>query len=165
MEVLSIPGVGGILEKQIDGTEYILIQERWKEEAPNETGLIEIPAGKIRAFENIFDCLCREIKEETGLDIVKINEEDESQIIELNGYKVLNYHPFSCSQNIMGNYPVMVQVFICKVKGEVIKESNETKNLRWISIKDLKRKLETEKDKFYPMHVKTLEDYIIYKGY
>jgi len=76
MESFSIPGVGGILEKRIKDTESILIQERWKEEAPNETGF-KIPAGKIRAFESIFDCLRREIKEETGLEIIKIYGEEE----------------------------------------------------------------------------------------
>ena len=66
----------------------------------------------------------------------------ESLLIDLNRYKVINYHPFSCSQNIKGNYPIMVQTFICTVQGELIRESNETKNLQWIPISDLKRKLQ-----------------------
>ena len=64
MELFSKPGVGGIIEKNISGIDYILIQDRYKDDAKSESGLIEIPAGKIREFENIFDCLRREIWEE-----------------------------------------------------------------------------------------------------
>ena len=68
-EQFSIPGAGGIIVKRIDNTEYILLQERCKIDAPNEHGLLEIQAGKVRAFECIFDTLKREIKEETGLNV------------------------------------------------------------------------------------------------
>ncbi len=61
MEKFAISGAGGIIEKCIEGVDCILIQDRFKEDAPLEKGLIEIPAGKIREYENIFDCLRREI--------------------------------------------------------------------------------------------------------
>ncbi len=40
--------------------------------------MIEIPAGEIREFENIYDCLRREIHEETGLEVTYIEGEDEA---------------------------------------------------------------------------------------
>jgi ADP-ribose pyrophosphatase len=52
VEQFSIPGVSGIIERCIDGVDHILIQERFKEDAPAENGLIEIPAGKIRRYEH-----------------------------------------------------------------------------------------------------------------
>ncbi len=55
MELLTKPAVGGIIEKNIDGLDYILIQDRFKDNAKLEYGLLEIPAGKIREFENIFN--------------------------------------------------------------------------------------------------------------
>lgn len=159
-EKFSIPGVAGIIEKEMDGKCFILIQERWKEEAKSEEGLIEIPAGKIREFENIYDCLRREIKEETGLDVVEIEGEKDATIFELNDYKVLSYKPFAHAQNIKGNYPIMVQTFICKVKGELLKQTNETKNLRWVSLERLKEMIEKEADHLYPMHVHTFLMYL-----
>jgi len=66
MEVFAKPAVAGIIEKEIDEKSYILIQNRSKENAPNEEGLIEIPAGRVREYENVYDCLRREIYEETG---------------------------------------------------------------------------------------------------
>lgn len=160
MEKFMKPGAGGIIEQVIDGVKCILMQERHKEEAPQEAGLIEIPAGKIREFENIYDCLKREIKEETGLDVVEIAGEADSIIFESNGYKVLSYEPFASSQNLQGTYPIMVQTFICKVKGDMAASTDETKFLRWVSFEELKDLLENHCDKLYPMHVNTLIKYI-----
>ncbi|MGF7059916.1 NUDIX hydrolase [Brassicibacter mesophilus] len=161
MELFAKPGVGGIIEKSIDGVDYILVQERHKKDAMIETGLIEIPAGKIREFENIFDCLRREICEETGLEVTYIEGEKEAKIFESNNYKVLNYTPFLSSQNIQGKYPIMVQTFICKAKGELLKKTNETKNIRWLSLKELHSLLENSENSFYPMHVITLKKYLM----
>ncbi len=164
MESFAIPGVGGIIEKNIAGTDYILIQERCKTDAPAESGLIEIPAGKIRKYENIFDCLRREIWEETDLEVTEIYGEAEAKLIQSQGYKVLSYKPFSCAQNIEGHYPILVQIFICKVKEDIpAKATNESRNMRWISLEDLRRKLEFQRESFYPMHITTLEKYLAYK--
>lgn len=160
VELFAKPGVGGIIEKREGGIDYILIQERFKEDAPLENGLIEIPAGKIREFENIYDTLRREIREETGLTVVEIQGENESAIYEAKGYKVLDYTPFSSCQNIQGEYPIMVQTFICKTKGELLPETNETKNIRWIPLNELKNLLDRNESAFYPMHVMALKKYL-----
>lgn len=163
MERFSIPGVGGIIERRICGVDQILIQDRFKEDAPLERGLIEIPAGKVRQYENIFDCLRREIKEETGLEIVEIEGEQESEMTVLNGYRVINYTPFNSSQNTEGYYPIMVQTFICRTEGELLVTSDETRNLRWISIEELRLLLEGNESAFYPMHLVTLKKYLMKK--
>ena len=157
-ELFSKPAAGGIIERIIDGEVFILLQERYKGN-DRENGLVEIPAGKIREFENIYDCLRREISEETGLELTYIQGEEESVIVEHNGYKVLNYTPFSCSQNVEGDYPIMVQVFICRADGKEVEETNESRNLRWVSLNNLRDMLRDE-ESFYPMHVSTLKKYI-----
>lgn len=162
MELLAKPGVGGIIEHIFDGVHYILLQERYKNDAPLESGMIEIPAGKIREFENVFDCLRREIFEETGLEVTEIEGEHESIIVEMNGYKVVSYTPFACSQNTIGDYPIMVQTFICRVQGNIITQSNETKNVHWVPLDTLKEMLLNQEGSFYPMHITTLKKYIIY---
>lgn len=137
MEHFTKPGVAGIIENEICGELHILIQQRFKKDAPSESGLFEIPAGKIREFESIFDCLRREIKEETGLDVVEIENEKEAVLYEQNGYKVMFYTPFASAQNIEGTYPIMVQTFICRVTGELKKQSEEAQNIRWMPIREL----------------------------
>ncbi len=160
MEQFSIPGAGGIIVKDINGEKNILMQTRVKPHAPQENGLLEIPAGKIRAFESIFDTLKREIKEETGLDVVEILGECLSTIYEGNSYKVINFMPFSCSQNLVGDYPIMVFVFICQVKGELLPFSDELKNYKWTPISELKKILKDSPQSLYPMHVDTLKKYV-----
>jgi ADP-ribose pyrophosphatase len=160
VEVLAKPGVGGIITKNMNGMDYILIQERCKAGGGSENGLIEIPAGKIREFESIFDCLRREIREETGLEVTEIEGENDTVIIKSNNYKVINYMPFACAQNLEGSYPIMVQTFICKVEGKALEKTNETKNIRWISLKELKEMLDSRENEFYPMHIIALRKYL-----
>ena len=160
-ESFAIPGVGGIIRKFNNGLEYILIQDRVKFNYKFESGIIEIPAGKIREFENIYSCLRREVLEETGLHILTIEGEDVSETILINDYEVLSYTPFSSCQNLSGSYPIMVQVFLCTVKDEglITKESNESKNIRWIEKTELKKLLEMQPESFFPMHITTLKKY------
>ena len=158
-ELFTKPAAGGIIERIVDGEVFILMQERDKGNV-REEGLLEIPAGKIREFENVFDCLRREIFEETGLTVTYIQGEEDSEIIEHNGYKVLNYTPFACSQNVDGEYPIMVQVFICRASGKELNESDESRNIRWVSLTELRNKLRDNKESFYPMHISTLKKYI-----
>ncbi len=160
MERFAIPGAGALIISDINGETCILTQIRSKPDAPSEEGLFEIPAGKIRAFENIFDTIKREVKEETGLEVIEIAGENLSTIYEGNSYKVLNFKPFSCSQNLSGTYPIMVFVFICKVEGTLLPRSDEARNYKWLSINDVKRLLDTSVNSFYPMHVDTIRNFI-----
>lgn len=102
--------------------------------------------------------------EKTGLTVNHIQGEEESKIISVNGYTVLNYEPFSSSQNIKGYYPIMVQVFICSVNESSIDgySSNETRNVRWEKLSDIEQALK-DSTKFYPMHISTLQKYIHFK--
>ncbi len=122
-EKFSIPGVGGIIEEVIKGEDCILIQKRCKDDSLDKFGLIEIPAGKIREFENIFACLRREIKEETGLEVFEIIGEDDCSVVEKNNYKVLNYQPFACAQNITGKYPIMVHILYPSITDHILNRS------------------------------------------
>lgn len=99
MEKLAIPGVGAIIEKTIDETKYILIQERQKEDESTDNGMLEIPAGKIREYENIFQTLRREVMEETGLTITKIHGEEQTIESTIGGNRVISFTPFHVTQN------------------------------------------------------------------
>jgi len=160
MERFAIPGVGALIIRNENGIEEILIQERWKENAASENGLLEIPAGKIREFENIFDTLRREVKEETGLDITEIQGEDCTLLYESDEYKVISFMPYACNQNLSGSYPIMVFVFICRASGNLLHNSDESNNYRWIPVNTLKDILISNPQKFYPMHVNTLRKYL-----
>ena len=44
------------------------------------------------------------------------------------------------------------------MKGQALDKTNETKNIRWVSISELKELLDTNENGFYPMHVATLKN-------
>jgi len=159
-EKFSIPGAGALIERTVANERYILVQERFKDGAEHENGLLEIPAGKIRANESIYECLRREIFEETGYRTKRIVGEDTSEIVHSNGYSVLSYEPFSSAQNVADGYPIMVQVFLCEIEDDQESHdgSDESRNIRWMKVDDV-RKLLSNYSLFYPMHIGTLKKY------
>ncbi|MEH6444851.1 MAG: NUDIX domain-containing protein [Oceanospirillaceae bacterium] len=160
IEEFQIPGVGAIIERETSAGKEILIQERFKPNSPTETGLLEIPAGKIRKFENLFDTLRREVLEETGLTIEHIDAEQHSDLLNMHDYSVLSCEPFCVSQNISGSYPILVITFLCRANGKLLSATNESKNIRWIAISQLAKLLESEAESFYAMHIYALKKYL-----
>ncbi len=93
-EIFVKPAVGAIITKQTDNNEFILVQDRKKNSADGTDGLLEIPAGKIREYENIFDALRREVWEETGLHLTQIQGEENSHSLNIVGNQTISISPF-----------------------------------------------------------------------
>ncbi|WP_207751677.1 NUDIX hydrolase [Clostridium rhizosphaerae] len=160
IEVFAKPAVGAIIEKVSNDKRYILIQDRNKNNDDIETGMIELPAGKIREYENIFDALRREVWEETGLNITEIEGEEAKVCSFDSGYETISYLPFCSTQNLSGGYSIILQTFICHAEGELLKQTNETINIRWALLSEVEAILKTNPEKFYPMHINSLRKYI-----
>jgi 8-oxo-dGTP pyrophosphatase MutT (NUDIX family) len=62
-----------IIERSPNGTIEIVVQTRNK---PDEPQKIELPGGRIEPFESLIQALIREVKEETGLDVIEIEGEN-----------------------------------------------------------------------------------------
>jgi 8-oxo-dGTP pyrophosphatase MutT (NUDIX family) len=75
-----IPYVGGIIERTNNGETEVFVQTRWKPERdPIYSGTLEFPVGVLdKPYENVLDALSREIKEETGLNLKTIKNEDKT---------------------------------------------------------------------------------------
>ena len=159
-EKFQIPGVGAIIERGVHPNKEILIQERITPKRPSETGLIEIPAGKIRQFESLFITLRREVLEETGLHIENIYAEEFANLLNMNDYSVLSCEPFCVSQNISGDYPILVMTFLCRAKGQLLLKTNESRNIKWIPITRLQKLISFHPEKLYPMHIYALKKYL-----
>lgn len=136
------------------------MQERQKENGGTENGMIEIPAGKIREYENIFDALRREVWEETGLHITEIAGEKDTVVTAVNGYKVISYSPFCCTQNLSGGYSLILQTFICHAEGTLLAKTNETVNMRWVTRQKCREMLLNSADSLFPMHINALKKYL-----
>src|SRR3989344_6189897 len=137
----SIPIISAILIKKIDDNYSVYIQTRWKPNvSPNYSGLIEIPAGVIEAYENIYTALRREVKEECGMEITRIINDWQSDIeTSRDQDKDFVFRPFICQQALQTNngLPWIGFVFVCEVQGEPQLDQTEAKDPRWLSVTDL----------------------------
>ena len=159
-DCFCIHGIAAIIERDINKVKHILIQERQKGHDSFETGLIEIPCGKVKQEESVFDCLRNKVLVETGLTVTTIYGEKYHATIELNEYKVLNYVPFFSTQNIESNYPIVINTFVCKAIGNTLIESFDAKNIRWISLESLAGLITKSPTLFYPMIIMPIKHYL-----
>ena len=160
MKKFAIPCVAAIIEKIINNEKYILIQTRQKEDGAETNGMLEIPAGKIREYENVFVALRREVKEETGLIITKILGEDNQISNFIKGNEVISYTPYCITQNLSGVYSIILNTFLCEAEGELLTETNESQNIHWIKIEELKKILKNNPEKIFLFHINALQKYL-----
>lgn len=154
-------GVGAIIEKTIKGKQFILIQNRIREGNVMQNHLIEVPCGKIRSINNMFEVLRHRVSVETGLSVKRIKgeiEKDESNV----GYNIQSCSPFFISQNINRDFPVAISFFICEAQGTLASSTEAADNIRWISVDELENMLLFEREKFFPMVIGALDKYVAF---
>ena len=158
------PVVSAILQKKDTDGLKIFIQTRWKPhiDAPY-SGMFEIPAGGIEAYEDIYDALKREVKEECGLDVVKIINDFKSSIGEpVVGDRAFVFKPFICQQvlSTRNGLPWIGFVFLCEVEGEIKMQKTEAKDPIWVSLDELEKMIINEPDKIFPLQLPVLKYYL-----
>jgi 8-oxo-dGTP diphosphatase len=155
--------ISAILEKIINGKIHIFVQTRWKPQvSPTYTGLLEIPAGAVEPYENIYDALYREVKEETGLIITRILDDYQSEISENRPHdKGHVFQPFMCQQSIEtnGGLPWVGFVFRCRVTGEVSIQKEEARDPRWMTIPELEEIINSHPESIFPLQYPVLKHY------
>lgn len=159
-EVFAKPCVGAIIEKVTDNEKYILVQTRQKEDGNETNGMIEIPAGKIREYEDIFSTLRREVWEETGLKITKIYGEDSAVCTQTDGVTTISFSPYCVTQNLSGAYSIILNTFLCEAEGDLIESTNETENVHWEKVSEMERLLRENPEKIFFMHINALKKYL-----
>lgn len=158
-ETFAKPCVGAIIEKVIDNEKYILIQTRQKDDGNETNGMIEIPAGKIREYEDIFAALRREVWEETGLKITKIYGEELSVSTQTSDVTTISFTPYCITQNLSGAYSIILHTFLCEAEGSLVESTNETENIHWVKISEMKQLLREHPEKIFFMHINALRKY------
>lgn len=158
------PVVSAILQKKdVDGLK-IFLQTRWKPHLDTPySGMFEIPAGGIEAYEDVYDALKREVKEECGLDVVKIISDYKSLIEEpVVGDKSFAFKPFICQQvlSTRNGLPWIGFVFLCEVEGQIKMQELEAKDPIWVSLIELEKIIKTQPDKIFPLQLPALKYYL-----
>ena len=159
-ETFALPAGGAIIVKKVEDDEFILVQNRKKNSGDGTDGLLEIPAGKVREYENIFEALRREVWEETGLHIISIKGEEDSTFLDVEGNKTITFSPYCVTQNLSGAYSIILNTFLCEAEGELLERTNETENIRWMKRDTLKEIVENSPESIFLMHVNALRKYL-----
>ena len=159
-EIFAKPCAAAIIEKIIDGEKCILLQTRQKSGGGDTNGKLELPAGKIREYEDVFSTIRREIFEETGLTVTKIYGEESLRSTKIGDIKTISFESFCITQNLSGAYSIILNTFICEAEGEPLASTDETQNIRWVNISEVRRIVENEPERVYFMHVNALKKYL-----
>lgn len=157
-EPLYIPFVGAIIERINGDRKQIVVQIREKETDPVYSGAIEVPGGKFRAFEDIFETVRREVREECGLEIVSVHGEDQ-RIDYSNRHDISSeLFPFCVTQ--MENGPFIGMIFLCRAEGELLQRTNETKQVQWMDVEELRVIVNEHPEKIYTAFLAPLKKYL-----
>ncbi len=160
MEIFAKPCAGAIIERIIGGEKHILLQTRQKGGGGDTNGKLEIPAGKIREYEDVFSTIRREVFEETGLTVTKIYGEEFSSVTEVGNVKTISFEPFCITQNLSGAYSIILNTFICEAEGEPVQATDETQNIEWVNISEVRLIIENEPERVFFMHINALKKYL-----
>lgn len=121
-----------IIKKDQQGI-TILIQKRTKKKEE----CYEFPGGRMEEYESITDALRREVKEETGLDLSFIENECHSMITK-GVFETQCIRPYCSYQTISGPVDSFGLHFICEAKGEPLIAGDDSSDIHWASIDELK---------------------------
>ena len=160
MEIFAKPCAGAIIEKIIDGEKHILLQTRQKSGGGDTNGKLEIPAGKIREYEDVFSTIRREVLEETGLTVTKIYGEELAAVTQVGEVKTISFEPFCITQNLRGAYSIILNTFICEAEGETLPSTDEAQNVGWVNISEVRQIIENEPERVFFMHINALKKYL-----
>lgn len=135
-----------IIERITPAGAEILLQMRNK---PYEGGLrFELPGGRVEEFESLVDALRREVREETGLELVEIDGLETR--IETNGVdsNVECLQPFAVYQTLRGPVDSIGIYFRCRADGQLLDAGDETVRPRWMPVPEIDRLLSENPQQF-----------------
>lgn len=158
-ETFAIPCVGATVERTIQGERCVLVQTRQKKGGGESNGKLEIVGGKIREYEDVFQTLRREVYEETGLRVTCIRGENGKVMDTSSGAAFQSFEPFCITQNLNGAYSILLLTFLCEAEGEPLAETDETVNIRWMPVSQLKESVEKHPEDWFFIHLNELRKY------
>ena len=135
-----------LIERIENGQLQLLIQVRNK---PYEgRARFEVPGGRVEEFESLIGALRREVREETGLELLHI-EGLESRV-ETNGVDadVECLQPLAAYQTLRGPVDSVGIYFRCRAGGALLEAGDETDRPRWMPVSEISRLLHEDPEQF-----------------
>lgn len=161
---LAVPFTGAIVERDgPDGEKEVLLQTRWQPAGdPVYSGTLEFPVGKLDVpYENVFDTVAREVREETGLTLKSIRGEDKTQVYD--GKKddaAIGFRPFCCTQQLKSGRPWIGFIFVVTVgPGKPHAQLSESRDVKWVKLTKVRQIFETSPEKLFTLELPAWEYY------
>lgn len=161
---VNIPVVSAIIERVHNCETEILVQTRWQLKGdPEYSGTLEIPAGWVDKYENVYGALRREVLEETGLEVLKIKPDIKTKVHSPKNDGSFAFVPFCCQQQIKGGKPWIGFVFICEVEDKKpTSQAEEVKDVRWMRKSELKKIFNETPEKIFTLQLGVFDYYFNY---
>ena len=158
-----IPFVGGIIERLHNGKKQLLIQTRNHTHTESiYNGTFEFAAGTLdKLYENVYDTLAREIKEETGMTLKKVINDDHTETFAPQKVDAaFGFKPFCCVQQLKEGRPWVGFIWRCEVEdGEPVGQEGESKDVHWEDVDKVRQTFEKSPEKFFTLEVPALHYY------
>lgn len=157
--------VSVIIEREHNGEIEVLVQTRWKpEQDPIYSGTLEIPAGGIESYENIYEAARREVWEETGLRVTSFYPDVQTSVYAPQDDDCFAFVPFCCQQQLKGGIPRIGIVFVCHVEDAEPKPGlEEVREIFWIKVAELRKIVEKQPERIFTLQLPVLDYYLRYQ--
>lgn len=134
-----------IIERTTSVGVQILLQTRDK---PGERAQLELPGGQVEPYESLLDALRREVREETGLEVVEVEGRDTRVVSVGEGTRVECVRPFAAYQTLEGPVDSMGVYFRCAVSGQLQPVGDGSRDAFWATVAELRAWLADDVDRF-----------------
>lgn len=159
---VNVPIVSAIIERDRDGEKEILVQTRWKPDRdPHYSGTLEIPAGEMHRYENVYDAVKREVLEETGLRVISFYPDIRTKTYAPHDDDCFAFVPFCCQQQLKGGLPRVGFVFLCQVEdAEPVPQHEEVRDIRWMKTSELRKIVKETPERIFTLQLGVLDYYL-----
>lgn len=123
----------------------ILLQTRDK---PGERQQLELPGGQVEPYESLVDALRREVLEETGLTVDRIEGQDTRVVTVGEQATVECLRPLATYQTLEGPVDSMGVYFRCSASGRLMSQGDGSKAAQWVSPAQLRSWMDADIERF-----------------
>jgi 8-oxo-dGTP diphosphatase len=113
------------------------------------------------AYENVYDAVAREVKEETGCTVERFIDSDQTDAMSPKGTdKVFGFKPFCCTQQLLDGRPWIGFIFRVAVYPQEPKDQiGESKDVRWMKIEEILSIYKSDPGQLFTLEVPAWEYY------